>query len=134
MTGIIETMDKTEFNRRFLIALDQFNGKLKHLGTGSNGRHPRVRAVILKNCQDDIKTLGFQAAKVKWQHFVTSKTAPALTPKGRRGRPRLSISLDLISDTLRTSKNLSHTAYILGCSRAYIYQELGAAQIKEFIT
>jgi len=42
----------------------------------------------------------------------------------RLGRKPLSITVKLITDTLRTTKSIGDTADKLHCSRGYIYQEL----------
>jgi len=42
----------------------------------------------------------------------------------RLGRKPLSITVKIISDTLRNNKSIGATADILHCSRGYIYQEL----------
>jgi len=59
-----------DFNRRFLLELDRYNPKLKHLATGSNRRHPLLRLVLLRACKEDIKADGLQAAQERWQHFI----------------------------------------------------------------
>ncbi|MBA7633681.1 hypothetical protein ES703_41252 [subsurface metagenome] len=63
-------MDIKEFNLRFLAALDRIDPKLLHTASGSNRRHPRLRAVLLKAVKEDIQTDGLEAAIEKWKYFV----------------------------------------------------------------
>ncbi len=58
------------FNAQFLIQLNAYDRKLRHLSTDSNGWHLRLRLVLLRQCKDDIKTDGLEAAQKKWQHFI----------------------------------------------------------------
>ena len=65
-------MSLYEFNHRFLIALDFIDRKLKHTASGSNGRHPLLRAVLLRAAKEDIQTGGLASAINKWQHFIAT--------------------------------------------------------------
>ncbi len=63
-------MNLKEFNLRFLAALDRISPKLKHLASGSNDRHPLLRAVLLRSVKKDIKMDGLEATIEKWKHFI----------------------------------------------------------------
>lgn len=63
-------MNFHEFNLRFLTALDSIDVKLRHTASGSNGRHPLLRAVLLKAVKEDIKADGFEITFQRWKHFV----------------------------------------------------------------
>ena len=47
--------------------------------------------------------------------------------KTLRGRPRLDISLDVIIETVRRCRKVTAAAKALGCSGAYVHQELRRA-------
>lgn len=125
-----------EFNQRFLAALDAISPAIKHLETGRNGRHPLLRTALLREVQDDIRLDGYESAFKKWQHFIglTDKQPgpEAMSTRGK-GRPRLGISLKSISDTLKRTQGVSQAALELGCSRGYIYQELGLEKISRIL-
>ena len=127
--------EMVELNQLFLYYLEDLPQKAKHTSSGSNGRHPLLRTVWLRNFRDDLKTLGLEKTKEKWHHYLyrQPKSEPIPEPKGKRGRPSLDIALDLISDTLQTTRSIKETVSILGCSRGYLYQELGAEKVKELI-
>lgn len=63
-------MDLREFNLRFLAALDSIDPKLKHTASGTAGRHPLLRAVLLKAVKEDIQMDGLEAAINRWKYFV----------------------------------------------------------------
>ncbi len=78
---------KRELNARFFHALDAYSPTLKHLSTGSNGKHPLLRSVLLTNFKDDIATDGIVKATWKWRHFLGLSGAayspaniPSITP------------------------------------------------------
>ena len=89
----LNEMTKPEFNLRFMAALDGYPAKAKHLGTGSGGRPPLLRTVLLSNARDDIKTMGFDQAKGKWGRFIgyDSPDKPAPQPEP----PPLPVILDV---------------------------------------
>ena len=62
-------MTLTEFNARFLIALDSIGPNLKHARSVSNRRHPLLRAVLFKAAKEDIEMDGLETAWERWQHF-----------------------------------------------------------------
>jgi hypothetical protein len=64
-----KSITKTEFNFRFLAALDAFDPDLRHLGTGS-AFHPRLRAVLLQEVKQDIELDGWPVALGRWRHFI----------------------------------------------------------------
>lgn len=130
----LEAMTLAEFNSRFLVALKPYDPRLKHLASGSNGRHPPFRSTLIADCRQDIKIMGFQRAKEKWQHFVgIPKTEGETIPDHRKGRKPLLIPLKIICDTLYQVKSIKDTAEKLGCSRGYIYREVGKDKIGELI-
>lgn len=54
-------------------------------------------------------------------------------PLNRKGRKPLLVSLKTICDTLKDTKDIRATAVKLGCSRAYIYRDVGKTMIKELL-
>jgi len=66
-------MNLKEFNLRFLAALDSIDPKLKHTASGSNGRHPLLRAVLLRAVKEDIQMDGLEAAYERWKYFIGVK-------------------------------------------------------------
>jgi len=58
-----------EFNLRYLLALDSIQPQLKHTASGSNGRHPLLRLVLLRAAREDIAIEGLQAAWQKHRRF-----------------------------------------------------------------
>lgn len=62
-------MELTEFNLRFLTALNRIEAKTKDTSSGS-ARHPLLRLSLLRDCRDDIKSRGLDFALKKWRSFV----------------------------------------------------------------
>jgi hypothetical protein len=69
--------------------------------------------------------------------MIIRNKKPKVLQDGKYGegtdRHHLSIRLDLISDTLRQEKDIKAATQVLGCSRGYIYQELGVEKVREFV-
>jgi len=64
------TIRKMEFNLRFLAELTRYGRDLKHQGTGSGGKHPLLRRVLLQQVKQDIAIDGWQAALIRWSRFI----------------------------------------------------------------
>jgi len=50
------------------------------------------------------------------------------------GRPRLNLDSELLIASLSKEKDISRAARALGCSRGYLYQELGAGKVRELVS
>jgi len=70
MATSLDNMTKGEFNQRFLLELNRYYRKLKHLGTGTSYNHPLFRWTLLDNVKADIEFFGFDQAKQKWAAFI----------------------------------------------------------------
>ena len=57
-----------EFNQRLMLAFNGYSN-VKHLSSGSNGRHPTLRKVLLDDVKSDLKTLGLEPTIDKWCAF-----------------------------------------------------------------
>ena len=58
-------------------------------------------------------------------NFATCPKCGATLPIRRSGRKKLNIDVNNICDALRAYRDVALAAEKLGCSRAYIYQQLG---------
>ncbi len=69
--------------------------------------------------------------------MIIGNKKPKVLQEGKYGkgtdRHHLSIRLDSISDTVRQEKDIKAATQVLGCRRGYIYQELGAEKVREFV-
>ncbi|MFC2122686.1 hypothetical protein ACFLRP_03270 [Bacteroidota bacterium] len=61
----------------------------------------------------------------KQTDFNTCPKCGATLPVRRSGRKKLNIGVKNICDALRVCRDITLAAEKLGCSRAYIYQQLG---------
>jgi hypothetical protein len=66
---MLKSITKTEFNLRFLAALDAFDRNLRHLSTGHE-YHPKLRSVLLTEVKQDIELDGWKVALGRWRHFI----------------------------------------------------------------
>ena len=61
----------------------------------------------------------------KQTDFTTCPKCGATLPVRRSGRKKLNIGVKNICDALQVCRDITLAAEKLGCSRAYIYQQLG---------
>lgn len=69
-----------EFNLRFLAELNRYNRELKHLASGSNGKHPLLRKALLADVKSDLAVFGLAYTLNKWGPFIGLPKVPGIKP------------------------------------------------------